>query len=131
MTDLLENYLLYKSESYRIVGAAMTVHRELGSGFLESVYQEAMEIEMSSLQIPFESQVPLNIFYKANPLKKKFAADFVCFGKIIVELKALSGLVSEHDAQVINYLKATGYKLGLLINFGEESLSFKRIIKEI
>jgi len=131
MTDLLENYLLYKSESYRIVGAAMTVHRELGSGFLESVYLEAMEIEMSSLQIPFESQVPLNIFYKANPLKKKFAADFVCFGKIIVELKALSGLVSEHDSQVINYLKATGYKLGLLINFGEESLSFKRIIKEI
>jgi len=131
MTDLLENYLLYKSESYRIVGAAMTVHRELGSGFLESVNQEAMEIEMSSLQIPFESQGPLNIFHKANPLKKKFAADFVCFGKIIVELKALSGLVSEHDSQVINYLKATGYKLGLLINFGEESLSFKRIIKEI
>jgi GxxExxY protein len=131
MTDLLENYLLYKSESYRIIGAAMTVHRELGSGFLESVYQEAMEIEMSSLQIPYESQVPLNIFYKANPLKKKFAADLVCFGKIIVELKALSGLVSEHDAQVLNYLKATGFKLGLLINFGEESLSFKRFIKEI
>jgi len=130
LTDWLENHLLYKSESYRIIGAAMTVHRELGSGFLEAVYQEALEIEFGSLKIPYEAQVPLNVTYKGNPLKKQYLADFVCFGKIIVEIKALSGLTAEHEAQVLNYLKASGFKLGLLINFGEESLFFQRLIKE-
>ena len=130
LTDWLENHLLYKSESYRIIGAAMTVHRELGSGFLEAVYQEALEIEFGSLKIPYEAQVPLNVTYKGNPLKKQYLADFVCFWKIIVEVKALSGLTAEHEAQVLNYLKASGFKLGLLINFGEESLFFQRLIKE-
>ena len=130
LTDWLENHLLYKSESYRIIGAAMTVHRELGSGFLEAVYQEALEIEFGSLKIPYEAQVPLNVTYKGNPLKKQYLADFVCFGKIIVEIKALSGLTAEHEAQVLNYLKASGFKLGLLINFGEESLFFQRLIQE-
>jgi GxxExxY protein len=86
--------------------------------------------EMVSMGIPFESQVPLNITYKGHFLEKQYLADFACYGKIIVELKALSDLNSEHDAQVLNYLKASGYKLGLLINFGQESLKFKRIIKE-
>ena len=88
----------------------MTVPRELGSGFLEAVYQEALEIEFGSLKIPYEAQVPLNVTYKGNPLKKQYLADFVCFGKIIVEIKALSGLTAEHEAQVLNYLKASGFK---------------------
>ena len=130
MTDLLEDHLLYKSESYRIVGAAMAVHRELGPGFLEAVYQEALEREFLSQKIPHLTQVPLKIMYKGKPLQKQYVADFVCYEKIIVELKALSELASEHEAQILNYLKATGHKLGILINFGEESLTYRRIVKE-
>lgn len=120
--------LLYKEESYKIIGAAMEVHRELGKGFLESVYQEAIEIELTALQIPFRKEVPLNIKYKNINLSKYFVADFVCFEKIILELKSIPDLSIEHTSQVINYLRATDMKLGILINFGAKSLQYKRIV---
>ena len=127
MPDLLEHTVVYKEESYKIIGAAMSVHRELGSGFLEAVYQEALEIEFKQQNIPYLREVPLIINYKGHTLQKEYVADFVCYNKIIVELKALDSLAGIHEAQVINYLKATGYKLGLLINFGEASLYYKRL----
>lgn len=120
--------LLYKEESYKIIGAAMEVHRELGKGFLESVYQEAIEIELTALQIPFRKEVPLNIKYKNRNLSKYFVADFVCFEKIILELKSIPDLSIEHTSQVFNYLRATDMKLGILINFGAKSLQYKRIV---
>jgi GxxExxY protein len=120
--------LLYKEESYKIIGAAMEVHRELGKGFLESVYQEAIEIELTALQIPFRKEVPLNIKYKNINLSKYFVADFVCFEKIILELKSIPDLSIEHTSQVFNYLRATDMKLGILINFGAKSLQYKRIV---
>ena len=130
MTDLLESKLVYKDESYKIIGAAMTVHRELGSGFLESVYQEALEIEFKQLNIPYLREASVPVDYKGIKLQKQFNADFICFDNIIVELKAIKELDSIQEAQVFNYLKATGFKLGLLINFGEPSLVYKRIVKE-
>ena len=121
--------LIYKEESYKIVGAAMEVHRELGSGFLEAVYHEAMKIELEKKDIPFIHEAELNLLYKGIPLEKTYVADFVCYNKIIIELKALNELHSIHEAQVINYLKATNAKLGLLINFGAESLEYKRLVR--
>ncbi len=121
--------LIFKDEVYTIMGAAMDVHRELGSGFLESVYQEAMEMELVRRQIPFESQKPITIIYKGEALKKEFIADLICFGKIIVELKAQDSLSGKEEAQVLNYLKATGMKLGLVINFGSHpKLEWKRLV---
>ena len=123
--------ILYKDEAYKIIGAAMRVHSILGCGFLEQVYQEALEIEFEKQHIPFQREVSLAISYDGKILKKQYVADFTCYDKIIVELKALNSLESGHEAQVLNYLKATGLKLGLLINFGEKTLKYKRIIKEI
>ncbi|RMG89257.1 MAG: GxxExxY protein [Chloroflexi bacterium] len=123
-----EKYL-YQDETYRIIGCAMEVHRHLGCGFLEAVYQEALEIEFQKQGIPYCREKQLTIQYKGIPLQKTYIADFVCYDKIIVELKALTSLSSEHIAQVLNYLKATGYRLGLLINFGALSLEYKRIIR--
>ena len=120
--------LIYKQEAYDIIGCAMNVHRELGNGFQESIYQEALEIELKLQRIPYQKEKELNVFYRGIELQKKFYADFVCFNKIIVEIKALSQLVSEHDAQVLNYLKATDFKLGVLINFGVPALEYKRIV---
>jgi GxxExxY protein len=120
--------LLYKQEVYNIVGAAMEVHSILGKGFLEPVYQEAFSIELAKRNIPFEQEKAVHINYKEIQLKKLYKLDFVCYDKIIIEMKALSALTTEHESQIINYLKATGYKLGLLINFGEESLVFSRYI---
>jgi len=120
--------LVYKEESYKIIGACFEVHKELGNGFLEAVYQAALEIELKKQQIPFEREKVLSISYKNVKLGKKYIADFVCFDKIIIELKALSQLKREHESEVLNYLKSTGYKLGLLINFGEPSLKYKRLI---
>ena len=105
----------------------MTVHRELGCGFLEAVYQEALAREFNEAGIPFKQEESLKIYYKGKPLEKEYIADFVCFEKIIVELKAVSDLTDEHLAQVYNYLKATDMKLGMLINFGKKSLEYKRI----
>ena len=118
--------MIYPHEAYEIIGAAMEVHYTLGQGFLESVYQEAMEIEMRKRNIPFTSQSKIQILYKDVPMEHYFVADFVCYDKIIVELKSVSTILPEHEAQIINYLRATGFKLGILLNFNEESLFFKR-----
>ena len=127
--DLLEQQMLiYKQESYQIIGACMEVHNTLGCGFLEAVYQEALAIEFEQRGIPFNQERKLPVFYKGNLLKKEYVADFVCYNKIIVEIKALSQLQPEHWAQTMNYLKITGYQLGLLVNFGTISLDYKRIV---
>lgn len=120
--------LFYKSETYRIVGAAMEVHNVLGCGFMEKVYHEALKIELENAGIPFISEHKLPIVYKSVLLQTHYYADFLCFDRVIVEIKALSELNSEHAAQVLNYLKASGMKLGILINFGSEKLAFKRIV---
>jgi GxxExxY protein len=120
--------LIYKEEVYKIVGSAIEVHKVLGRGFLESVYHEALEIEFSLREIPFESRKQLNLSYKENPLQQTYQADYLAYDKIIVEIKALDSLIPQHQAQVINYLKATKLRLGILINFGEKSLVWKRII---
>ena len=121
--------ILYKDESYKIIGAAMTVHNEIGSGFLEAVYQEALEKEFYFQGIPYGCEILLPIYYKGEVLSKKYTADFVCYENIIVELKAVSSLSSEHKAQVLNYLKAAKFELGLLINFGESKLKYERLIR--
>jgi GxxExxY protein len=120
------NNLLFKDEVYAIVGAAMEVHRILGNGFLEAVYQEALDIEFTSRKIPHFAQKELPLIYKGRLLKKAYVADFVAYGKVIVELKASNGLTSIDEGQIINYLKASGLKVGVLINFGKESLEWKR-----
>ena len=122
--------LILKSEAYHIIGSAMQVHKTLGPGFLEAVYQEALSIEFTDKNIPYIQEAPLTITYKGKPLQKEYLADFICYHKIILELKATSSLEPIHEAQVINYLKATGYQLGLLINFGESTLTYKRIVNE-
>jgi GxxExxY protein len=119
--------LIYEEESYQIIGAAQEVHGILGAGFQEAVYQEALAIEFENKNIPYELEKELRIKFKDRYLDKKYSADFVCFDKIIVELKALALLTNDHMAQVINYLKAPDFKLGLLINFGEKSLKVKRL----
>lgn len=106
----------------------MEVHNELGPGFLEAIYQEAMELEFKHQNIPYEREKPLNVYYKGSLLDKKYISDFICYDKIIVELKALSELNSEHESQLINYLKATKLRVGLLINFGSKSLEYKRLV---
>ncbi|MDH4163506.1 MAG: GxxExxY protein [Nitrospirota bacterium] len=110
--------IFMKKEVYRIIGAAIEVHKTLGPGFLEAVYHEAFEIELKAAGIPWNSQVLLQIDYKGSPLKKEYVADLVCFDGIIVEIKALDKLINGERAQIINYLKATGIKVGLLVNFG-------------
>ncbi len=110
--------LICKEEVYAIVGAAMEVYNELGPGFLEAVYQEAMEMELAARGIPFESQKELHIYYKGRQLRKTYTADFLVVGKIIVEIKALDRLTSHEEAQLLNYLKATKLQVGVLINFG-------------
>ena len=110
--------LIYKDESYRINGACFELYKEKGCGFLEDVYQECLEIELAIQGIEFVAQYPLKLEYKGRPLRKKYIPDFVCFGKISIEIKAVKKITDEHRAQLQNYLKATGYKLGLLINFG-------------
>ena len=114
----MKTNLLYEAESYQIVGACFEVYREKGCGFLEAVYQECMEVELRVRGVPFIPQKSLALEYKGFPLRTKYEPDFVCHDKIIVELKAVSELADEHRAQVQNYLKATGFKLGLLVNFG-------------
>ncbi len=106
----------------------MEVHKELGNGFLEAVYQEALTLEFDGQEIPFEKEKQIEIYYKDLLLDKKYRADFVCYGKIIIEIKAISELTPEHESQVLNYLNATEYRLGILINFGSKSLQFKRIV---
>ena len=121
--------IIYKDESYKVVGAAFKVYNALGHGFLEAVYQEALEIEFQRQGIPYEREKELKIKYEGVELKQTYKADFVCFGKIIVELKAVNALDDAHRSQVYNYLHATGYKLGLLLNFGNsDELEKERIV---
>ena len=115
-------------KTYAIIGAAMEVHKELGNGFLEAVYQEALEREFTYQEIPHKSQPPVRIEYKGKPLKKTYEPDFICYDDVIVEIKAMDKLSSNEHAQMINYLKASRLKLGLLINFGAKSLEHKRFV---
>jgi len=125
---MIKEGLLYEEETFKIIGACMAVHSEMGCGFLESAYQEALEMEFLELQIPFEGQKNIPVFYKGKKLKKYYKADFVCFNNIIVEIKSTLFMHQMGKAQVINYLKSTNYKIGLLINFGENSIQWKRFI---
>jgi GxxExxY protein len=122
--------LLFKDEVFNIGGTGMEVYNELGAGFLEGVYQEALELEFLQSGIPFESQSALAISYKGQPLKKSYIPDFVVFGKVIVELKALDRLSGTEEAQLLNYIKATGLRVGVLLNFGRVGeLEWKRYVK--
>jgi GxxExxY protein len=123
--------LLFKEESYRIRGACFELYREKGCGFLEPVYQECLEIELRLQGIPFVAQKPLALEYKGCPLRSQYEPDFICFDRIILELKAVTEVTDEHRAQVLNYLKATGLKLGLLVNFGHyPKVEVERIVAE-
>jgi GxxExxY protein len=115
-------------QTYAVIGAAMEIHRQLGLGFLEPVYQDAAVVEFPLHNIPFEREVLLPINYKGIVLPGRYRADFVCFSDIIVEFKALARLSTVEEAQVLNYLKASGYRRGLLINFGAPSLQYKRLV---
>ncbi|MBO4752182.1 MAG: GxxExxY protein [Bacteroidales bacterium] len=121
--------LLYSEESYKISGAIYEVHKALGPGLLERVYQEALEKEFKLQGIPFEREKEFVIKYKGETLGQKYIADFVCYGKIVLELKAVESLQPIHRAQVINYLIITGYKLGLLVNFNERQVVPERIVR--
>lgn len=110
--------VLFREESYKIVGAAFRVYNELGHGFLEAVYQEALEIEFKRRGIPYEREKELKISYGGVELHQTYRADYICYGKIVVELKAVAELNDAHRSQVFNYLHASGFKLGILINFG-------------
>ena len=114
--------------THAIIGAAMEVHRQLGHGFLEQVYQEALMYEFDERGIPAQKEIPIKVSYKNEILKCSYKADFICYEDIVVELKALTNISGIEEAQVINYLKATGLKLGLLINFGTPSMQFRRLI---
>ena len=113
-----ENRIIFKEESYAIQGAIFDVYREMGCGFLEAVYQECLAKEFAKCEIPFTAQKELRLMYKGALLQQTYKPDFICHDQIIVELKAVKTIAPEHEAQVLNYLKATGMKLGLLANFG-------------
>ena len=122
--------LYHSNESYAINGAAMRVYNVLGHGFLESVYQEALAIEFTKRGIPYQREKELKIYYDGKELQQTYRADFVCYDDIIVEIKAVSELDGSHRSQVYNYLKATGFKLGLLINFGHyNGIQIERKVK--
>jgi GxxExxY protein len=116
------------NQTYQIIGAALEVHKELGCGFLEPVYQEAIEFEFGDRGIPFKSQAGMPVFYKGRRLKAPYRADFVCYEEIVVELKALTKVGEFEWAQVLNYLKASNHERGLLINFGAKSLEHRRFV---
>jgi GxxExxY protein len=120
--------ILFKDESYAIIGACMKVHRALGPGFLEAVYEEVVEKEFIVQNIPYKRQVQLNLYYEGVQLKKQYRADFVCYDSIIVEMKAVTQIHSVFYEQLQNYLKCTNMELGMLINFGTPSLTYKRIL---
>ena len=122
--------LFYQDESYNIRGALFSVYNELGCGFLERVYQDALEVEFRLRNIHYEREKLIQVMYKGHPLGEPYRADFVCYGNIIVELKAVSQLDDAHRSQVYNYLCATGYKVGLLFNFGHyDGLEIERKVK--
>ena len=114
--------------TYKIIGAAIEVHKHMGCGFLEAVYHETLGIEFRSREIPFKSQPVVEILYKGKLFEKKYQPDFICFDEVIVEIKALDQLSGSEESQIINYLKATGFEVGLLVKFGSKSLEYKRFI---
>ncbi len=122
--------LVYAEESYRIIGACFEVYKEKGCAFLEAVYQECLEIELGLQGVEFVAQESLPLTYKGHSLRQRYAPDFICFGRIVLEIKAASVLADEHRAQVLNYLAATGFKLGLLVNFGHHpGVEWERLVK--
>ncbi len=127
-TTELKKEILYKKESYKIMGACFEVYKDKGSGFLEAVYQECLKIEFTKQGIPFIEKPKLELKYKGEKLRQTYEPDFICYDKIILELKSVKLVVNEHRAQITNYLKATGKRLGLLINFGHyPKLEYERI----
>ena len=116
------------SRTYKIIGAAMEVHRQLGCGFLEPIYQEAFALELKTRDIPYSRELKFPVSYKGQRLQNHYRPDFICFDSVIVELKALSSLSSVEESQLINYLKVTGYHTGLLLNFGARSLQQRRFV---
>ncbi len=114
----MKERIIYKEQCFAIQGAVFEVYREMGRGFLESVYQECLQKEFTARRVPFDAQPSLALSYKGQPLEQFFRPDFICFDKIVIELKAVKEIVSEHKAQILNYLKATGMRVGLLVNFG-------------
>jgi GxxExxY protein len=122
--------LLFEEETYKILGACFEVYKDKGSGFLEAVYQECLDIELALQGIPFQAQPELNLTYKDRSLTQTYVPDFICFGKIIWEIKAVSHLADEHRAQLHNYLKATNHRVGLLVNFGHyPKVEHERVIR--
>jgi len=124
----MDEKIIFKEESYKIIGICMNIHSTLGNGFLEAVYCEVLEKEFVKNNIPYQREVKLDLFFNGEKLDKKYKADFICFDNIILEIKAVSFIHENFTKQTLNYLKATDKKLGLLINFGEKSLNYKRII---
>ena len=122
--------IIHKEESYRIIGACFEVYNEKGCGFTEPIYQECLELELGMQTIPFLPQASLPLSYKGRPLQHRFQPDLVCFEHVILEIKAVSALADEHRSQVLNYLNATGHRLGLLVNFGAHGkLEWERIVR--
>jgi GxxExxY protein len=115
-------------QTYQLIGAAMEVHRELGCGFLERVYHEALAQEFTAREIHYRREAALPVIYKGLTLEASYFADFVCFDAVILEIKAVNSLDGKHQAQVLNYLKASGYRTGLLLNFGDNSLEYRRLV---
>jgi GxxExxY protein len=124
----MNNLTPHDPRTYKIIGAAIEVHCQLGCGFLESVYQEALALGLKIRNIPFRKELTFNVTYKGHRLNSQYRPDFICFEDVIVELKALSKLSSVEDSQLINYLKVTGYHTGLLLNFGGRSLEKRRFV---
>ena len=120
--------LIFKEECFKIVGTCMAVHNELGSAFLEPVYQEALALEFQKRSVPYSKEYRLEIYYKEALLEKRYYADFLCFDQIVVELKACSGLTDQHIAQALNYLSALKLRIAILINFGTPRLQWKRVV---
>lgn len=128
ITQMDADFSRRDEQTYAIIGTAMTAHSELGNGFLEAVYQGSLELEFKARGIPYEREKELPIRYRGKPLKTFYKADFVCFGTVIVELKALDRLSGTEESQVTNYLKASGLQKALLLNFGSKSLQHKRLV---
>ena len=128
ITVITADKTLKDQETYKIIGSAMAVHNELGHGFLEAIYHEALQREFNLQDIPFSKEKKLPVYYKKYKLKRYYLADFICYDSVIVEIKALRRLSGNEEAQLINYLKASGLNRGLLINFGAKQLQYKRLV---